>query len=177
MKLRNAVVAGLAVVVFGCGVAVTRPLSDPRLDRWGVKDMDPAIAMQTADAACDSATLVSTGGAFPKNPHVLAIRWTGFANFELVYNGQIILLDAYFDRGSVFPPLGFKAADIKKADLMLLGHGHVDHMSDAASVVNTLTVQRAGTHARLPARGLHPPTITTRRSTHCGAPPSRCFRR
>ena len=156
MKLRNAVVAGLAVVVFGCGVAVTRPLSDPRLDRWGVKDMDPAIAMQTADAACDSATLVSTGGAFPKNPRVLAIRWTGFANFELVYNGQIILLDAYFDRGSVFPPLGFKAADIKKADLMLLGHGHVDHMSDAASVVNTLTVQRAGTHARLPARGLHP---------------------
>ena len=136
MKLRNVVMAGLAVVVFGCGVAVTRPLSDPRLDRWGVKDMDPAIAMHTPDAACESTTLVSTGGAFPKNPQTLAIRWTGFANFELVYNGQIILLDAYFDRGSVFPPLGFKAADVKKADLMLIGHGHVDHMSDAASVGN-----------------------------------------
>ena len=24
-----------------------------------------------------------------------------------------------------------KAADVKKADLLLLGHGHVDHMSDA----------------------------------------------
>ena len=87
MKMRNALTASLAIVVFGCGVAVTRPLSDPRLDRWGVKDMNPAIAMQTADAACESTTLVSTGGAAPKDPHTLAIRWTGFANFELAYNG------------------------------------------------------------------------------------------
>jgi DNA-binding response OmpR family regulator len=43
-------------------------------------------------------------------------------------------LDAYFDRGSIFPPLGFKAADIKRANVILIGHGHVDHMSDAASV-------------------------------------------
>jgi L-ascorbate metabolism protein UlaG (beta-lactamase superfamily) len=136
MKLRNIAVVGLILGVFGCGVAVTRPLPDPRLNHWGMKEMNPAIAAQTGDAACESATLVSTGGAFPKNPQTLAIRWTGFANFELVYNGQIILLDAYFDRGSVFPPLGFKAADVKKADLLLLGHGHVDHMSDAASVGN-----------------------------------------
>ncbi|MEO8049990.1 MAG: MBL fold metallo-hydrolase [Acidobacteriota bacterium] len=43
-------------------------------------------------------------------------------------------LDAYFDRGSMFAPLGFKAADVKKADVILIGHGHFDHMSDAASV-------------------------------------------
>ena len=30
--------------------------------------------------------------------------------------------------------LGFKAADVKRADVLLIGHGHVDHMSDAASV-------------------------------------------
>ena len=30
--------------------------------------------------------------------------------------------------------LGFKAAEVKRADVILLGHGHVDHMSDAASV-------------------------------------------
>src|SRR5471032_920179 len=34
----------------------------------------------------------------------------------------------------MFPPLGFKAADVKRADVILLGHGHMDHMSDAASV-------------------------------------------
>jgi L-ascorbate metabolism protein UlaG (beta-lactamase superfamily) len=62
------------------------------------------------------------------------MRWTGYGNFELAYNGQIILLDAYFDRGSLYPSLGFKAADVKKADAILIGHGHHDHMSDAASV-------------------------------------------
>jgi L-ascorbate metabolism protein UlaG (beta-lactamase superfamily) len=86
------------------------------------------------DAACEVPTLVSTGGAAPRNPHTLAIRWTGYSNFELAYGGQIMLLDAYFDRGSMFAPLGFKAADVKKADFILIGHGHHDHMSDAASV-------------------------------------------
>ena len=57
-------------------------------------------------AGCE---LVSTGGAFPRDPQTLAVRWTGYANFELVYNGQIILLDTYFDRGELYPSLGFKA--------------------------------------------------------------------
>ena len=34
--------------------------------------------------------LVSTGGAAPKNPHTLALRWTGFSNYELVYGGHIL---------------------------------------------------------------------------------------
>jgi L-ascorbate metabolism protein UlaG (beta-lactamase superfamily) len=88
----------------------------------------------TADPACQSATLVSTGGAAPKDRQTLAIRWLGFSNFELAYGGQVILLDAYFDRGSGFPALGFKAADVTRADAILIGHGHFDHMSDAASV-------------------------------------------
>ena len=93
-----------------------------------------AIGGPAGDPGCTSTTLVSTGGPFPRDPQTLALRWTGFANFEMAYNGQIVLLDAYFDRGSYFPPLGFKAADVKRADLILIGHGHVDHMSDAASV-------------------------------------------
>lgn len=93
-----------------------------------------ASALVTGDPACNTATLVSTGGQFPRNPHTLAVRWTGFSNFELVYGSQVILLDAYFDRGGTYPPLGFKASDIKKADVILIGHGHFDHMSDAASV-------------------------------------------
>lgn len=90
--------------------------------------------LDTADPACQVARLVSTGAPFPKNRRTLAVRWTGYSNFEVAYDGQILLLDAYFDRGSVYPPLGFKAADITKANGMLIGHGHFDHMSDAASV-------------------------------------------
>jgi L-ascorbate metabolism protein UlaG (beta-lactamase superfamily) len=125
---------GIALVLFAftvsCGTAVARPFTDPRR----VDDTDPKLAVEASDPACRNAVLVSTGGPFPRNSHTLAVRWTGYANFELVYNGQIILLDTYFDRGSFYPPLGFKAADVKRADVILLGHGHVDHMSDAASV-------------------------------------------
>lgn len=92
------------------------------------------LLAQSSDPGCEGATLVATGGQFPKNPQTLAVRWTGFSNFELAYKGQVILLDAYFDRGSTFPPLGFKAADVQRANVILLGHGHFDHMSDAASI-------------------------------------------
>jgi L-ascorbate metabolism protein UlaG (beta-lactamase superfamily) len=97
-------------------------------------DNDAKFAAEPRDAACHAAVLASTGGALPKNPRTLALRWTGYSNYELVYDGKIILLDAYFDRGSNFPPLGFKAADVRKADAILIGHGHFDHSSDAASV-------------------------------------------
>jgi L-ascorbate metabolism protein UlaG (beta-lactamase superfamily) len=93
-----------------------------------------SVHAQSSDPGCENPVLVSTGGDFPRNPQTLAIRWTGFGNFELAYKGQILLLDAYFDRGSIFPPLGFKAGDVKRANVLLIGHGHSDHMSDAASV-------------------------------------------
>jgi L-ascorbate metabolism protein UlaG (beta-lactamase superfamily) len=90
--------------------------------------------LDSTDPACQVAKLVATGAPFPSNRRTLAIRWTGYSNFELAYDGQILLLDAYFDRGSAYPPLGFKAADITRAAGILIGHGHFDHMSDAASV-------------------------------------------
>lgn len=114
------------VITVGCSASATHTFIDPRNARSMVQD--------ASDPACEEATLVSTGGSFPRDPSTLAIRWTGYSNFELVYKKRIILLDAYFDRGSMFPPLGFRAADVKRADLILLGHGHLDHMSDAASV-------------------------------------------
>ncbi len=92
------------------------------------------LRFEIADPACQSTRLVSTGGQAPQDRRTLAVRWTGFSNFELAYNGQVVLLDAYFDRGSVYPTLGFTAADITKADAILIGHGHYDHMSDAAQV-------------------------------------------
>lgn len=102
-----------------------------------------SYSFEPADPACQSRTLASAGGLLPKDPHTLVLRWLGFTGYEVVYDGQIILLDAYFDRGygmgSVglnggFAPLGFKAADVKKVNAIFIGHGHFDHMSDAASI-------------------------------------------
>src|SRR5258708_12516845 len=129
--LLSAVLAGAAAASLST-IAFASPFSDPRAERNAT--LDASGATESRDPACRAATLVSTGGAFPRNPHTLAVRWVGFSNYELVYNGYIILLDAYYDRGSFFPPVGVKAADIKKGDVILLGHGHLDHMSDAASI-------------------------------------------
>src|SRR5437762_1083625 len=52
----------------------------------------PTYSFEVNDPpACQTRTLVSTGGAFPKNPHTLVLRWAGYGNYEMVYNGQVIL--------------------------------------------------------------------------------------
>lgn len=122
-----------AFALASINAAGAEPFSDPR------SAQNPAVASsefaaQPRDPACYADKLVSTGGAAPVNPHTLAVRWTGFSNFELAYKGKVILLDAYFDRGKDYPALGFAAADVKKVDQIIIGHGHFDHMSDAASV-------------------------------------------
>lgn len=121
-------------VIMLAASATARPFNDPRSEQSDVFDADQAFNGTPTDPACRASVLVSTGGAAPRDPNTLAVRWTGFSNFELVYKGKVILLDAYFDRGGNYPPLGFAAGDIKKADLILIGHAHFDHMSDAASV-------------------------------------------
>jgi L-ascorbate metabolism protein UlaG (beta-lactamase superfamily) len=125
----SAAVAVVALVAI-CGNGKGRPFNDPRSELTDAIDQ----AAEPRDPACYARTLASTGGAVPRSPHTLAVRWIGYSNFELVHNGHILLLDAYYDRGSVYPSLGFKAADITHADAILIGHGHFDHMSDAASV-------------------------------------------
>jgi L-ascorbate metabolism protein UlaG (beta-lactamase superfamily) len=135
--MRRAVTTAVALTgLFGvlATTAQARPFNDPRSERIPAIEADAGFAAQPPDPACHTSTLASTDGALPAGPSTLAIRWTGFANFELSYKGQIMLLDAYFDRGSLFPPLGFKAADVTRANAILIGHGHHDHMSDAASV-------------------------------------------
>ena len=132
MKLTSILLLAAASVACVAIPAHARPFNDPRGERS--ETIDNANAAEPRDAACYAKTFVSAGGAAPKNPHTLAVRWGGFSNYELVYNGKVILLDAYYDRGNFYPPLGVKAADFKRADAILIGHGHWDHMSDAAQL-------------------------------------------
>ena len=90
-------------------------------------------AMQQ-DPACQSLTPVSAGGPAPKSPDTVAVRWLGWTNYEVAYRGDVFLLDAYYDRGPRMHPIGIGPADIKKANAILIGHAHFDHMSDAAAV-------------------------------------------
>jgi len=124
----------VATAMLAATAALSHPFFDPRAEKRDAIDADLVFSAQARDPACHVAQLVSTGGPGPRGPHTLAVRWAGYSNFELAYGGKVILLDAYFDRGSNYPPLGFKARDVTRADVILIGHGHFDHMSDAASV-------------------------------------------
>jgi L-ascorbate metabolism protein UlaG (beta-lactamase superfamily) len=152
------------IAVVAGSVTAATAYWDPRFEKGGPKDARQRAVLATNDPGCEAPQLVSTGGPVPKDPQTLALRWTGYGNFELVYNGQILLLDAYFDRGNWFPPLGFKAADIKKANAILIGHGHVDHMSDAASVgarTGALVVGAPVTTEKLLTQSIDPKQVKT----------------
>src|SRR5258708_13797347 len=123
-----------ATAMLAATAALSRPFFDPRSEKREAIDLDSVFAAEPRDPACHAAQLVEPGRPAPGDAHTLAVGWAGYSNFELAYGGKIILLDAYFDRGSNYPPLGFPARDVTRADVILIGHGHFDHMSDAASV-------------------------------------------
>ena len=129
---RLCVAVGGAILMALPAIAAARPFNDPRSEQ--TEAIEQAKATVPRDPACHTLTMAAAGGPLPRDPDTLLVRWIGFSNFELVYKGHVILLDAYYDRGSTYRPLGVKAGDIQKVELILLGHGHFDHMSDAASI-------------------------------------------
>jgi L-ascorbate metabolism protein UlaG (beta-lactamase superfamily) len=64
----------------------------------------------------------------------VVIRWLGNANFEFAYKGKVYLFDTYFDRTPRAHDIGFKAADVSKADAIFISHAHFDHISDVGPV-------------------------------------------
>ncbi len=153
--MSNAVVA-LVIGFLTLSVAVAPNAQGP--------EPAPAYTFETSDPACQVARLVSTGGPMPASSNTLALRWAGYANYELVYNGQVVLLDAAFDRGSIFPPLGFAVADVTRVNAILIGHGHGDHMSDATAVAvrtKALVVGAPVTTQKLLTQSLDPKQVRT----------------
>jgi L-ascorbate metabolism protein UlaG (beta-lactamase superfamily) len=83
---------------------------------------------------CGSWTPAMVGGPVAQGNDLLAVRWIEGPNMELTYNGQIILLSAYFYRGPDFPNMTVDPKEVKKVDAIFLGHGHGDHMLQAAQI-------------------------------------------
>jgi L-ascorbate metabolism protein UlaG (beta-lactamase superfamily) len=88
----------------------------------------------TKEPACDSLTPTSMGGAAPKSPRLLVVRYLGSSNHEIAYRSTVLLLNAHYARTPPARALGFTRDDVKKVDALLIGHGHGDHMSDAPYV-------------------------------------------
>jgi L-ascorbate metabolism protein UlaG (beta-lactamase superfamily) len=93
-----------------------------------------AFAAELPDA-CKSYTPAVAGGPMPPpDSDVVVVRWLGNANFEFAHKGKVYLFDAYFDRTPRSHDLGFKAADVTKAEAIFVSHAHFDHISDIGPV-------------------------------------------
>lgn len=120
--MRSFIAAGIVVIALTTALGAQRP---------GAQRAGAPLA---SEPACQTLTMASAGGPMPRNPSVMVLRWLGTSNYELAYRDQIVLFDAFYDRTPPARPLGFKPEEVQKATVILVGHGHFDHISDAASV-------------------------------------------
>src|SRR6516164_6173946 len=74
------------------------------------------------------------GGPANPDPDALTVRWYGTSNYELNFRDRVVLLDTFYDRGPRMRNVGFRPDEVERADAVLIGHPHYDHISDAAQV-------------------------------------------
>jgi L-ascorbate metabolism protein UlaG (beta-lactamase superfamily) len=59
------------------------------------------------------------------------LEWLGTATFRLTIGQLVVFLDAYMDRVPAAPPVGLSAKEVTRADFVLVGHSHFDHLAGA----------------------------------------------
>src|SRR5438045_1790519 len=89
-----------------------------------------ATAAELPDACRSYKPAVTGGPSPPASSDTVVIRWLGNANFEFGYKNKVYLFDAYFDRSPRSHDIGFKAAEVSKAEAIFVSHAHFDHISD-----------------------------------------------
>ena len=60
------------------------------------------------------------------------LTWLGHGSWSIAAGGQNVLLDPFLDEN---PSATVKAADVA-ADVILVSHGHFDHVADVAAIAN-----------------------------------------
>jgi len=94
------------------------------------------VAAQTGmePEACRSLVPAAMGGPLLADDNKIALRWLSTSNYELVYRGQVFLLDTYLERGPRNRPTGVVPSEVAKTDAILIGHAHFDHISDVGPI-------------------------------------------
>jgi L-ascorbate metabolism protein UlaG (beta-lactamase superfamily) len=77
---------------------------------------------------------VSLGGKAHPDPDVVTVRWFGTACFEVAVGDRVVLLDQHYARSVRNRSLGFDVSEVVRADVLLVGHPHPDHVSDTRQV-------------------------------------------
>ena len=64
----------------------------------------------------------------------VTLEWFGCATFRLTIGDVVVFLDAYIDRVDGADGAGVRADDIDRADYVLVGHSHFDHLWGAERI-------------------------------------------
>jgi len=76
----------------------------------------------------------------------VTLDWLGVATFRLTVGERVIFLDAYMDRVPAARPVGLSAADVTRADYVLVGHSHFDHLWGAERIATRTGATVIGSH-------------------------------
>lgn len=58
----------------------------------------------------------------------VSVDWLGTATFRLTAGDTVLFLDSYIERVPAAPPVGLTVSDVERADAVLVGHSHFDHL-------------------------------------------------
>ena len=76
----------------------------------------------------------------------VSLDWLGVSTYRLVVDDLVIFLDAYIDRNPLAPPVGMRVADVQRADYVLVGHSHFDHLWGAERIAHQTGATIIGSH-------------------------------
>lgn len=79
-------------------------------------------------------------------PAAATLDWLGCATFRLTLGDLVVFLDAYVDRVPAAPPVGLTSADIDRADWILVGHSHFDHLWGAETIARNTGATIVGSY-------------------------------
>jgi L-ascorbate metabolism protein UlaG (beta-lactamase superfamily) len=74
------------------------------------------------------------------------LDWYGCATFRLTLGNLVVFLDAYIDRVPGAPGSGLSAGDIDRADWILVGHSHFDHVWGAERIARNTNATIVGSY-------------------------------
>jgi L-ascorbate metabolism protein UlaG (beta-lactamase superfamily) len=76
----------------------------------------------------------------------VTLDWLGVSTFRLTVGDLVVFLDAYLDRVPLAPPIGLTTAEATRADYVLVGHSHFDHLWGAERIAARTGATVIGSH-------------------------------
>src|SRR5882672_267799 len=74
------------------------------------------------------------------------LDWFGCATFRLTVGKLVVFLDAYLDRVPKAPPAGILPDQVERADWIVVGHSHFDHLYGAERIAKRTGARILGSH-------------------------------